>query len=295
MKRLRIYPGTETEWALTENDEMIDSGIGNSFPHFDECEVVVPFSLVSLTRAKLPKVNPRRLAEIAPFAVEDAVISEPERNLVVPGRKLQDDTTVLAVVDREWMKGLLSALGNSGIEPKRVVPELLLPPLQTGNWALVLNGSEGFLKTSEHAAFILDANGNMPPLGLKLALQKEERPERIIVHAKDIPDLAHWEQMLGIPLQAAEPWDWKRADCKNGFSLLGAASSRSIEIDWRPFKPAIFVIFMMILLQFSGTVYEWVSLSHEKKAIFAEMDGIFRESFPEARVVVDAPLQMRRK
>lgn len=294
MNRLRIYPVSAMEWALIENDQVIESGSGHSFPNADECEVVVPFSLISLATAKLPKVNSKRLLEIAPYAIEDAVISEPEKNLALPLKKLQDDTTLLAVIDRGWMDGLLAELGKSGLEPKRAVPELLLPSLKAGEWALVLLGPEGFLKTSEEAAFSLDCHGQEPPVGLKLALERE-RPEKILVYSKDYPDLEQWEKMLGIPFRQAGAWDWKKAEFRREINLIGRSASRSFEIDWRPFKPALFILFMMIALQFSGTVYEWIHLSREKKAIFTEMDRLFRQSFPEARVVVDAPLQMKRK
>ena len=50
-----------------------------------------------------------------------------------------------------------------------------------------------------------------------------------------------------------------------------------------------------LILQFSGIVYSWAHLSFEKRALLSEMEHIFRKTFPEARVVVDAPLQMQRK
>ncbi len=292
MKRLRIYPAREFEWALVENDIVLQTGSGGAFPSCEECEVIVPADKVFLARARLPKANARRLAEIARYAVEESVISDPEKNRVVPGPKHPDGTTMLAVIDNDWMAKVLSRLKQSGIEPKRMPTELLLPKLQQGSWTLVLDESGGFLRTGEHEACSLDCGD--PPLGLRLALQQEAKPARIIVHARQFPDLEHWHETLGVPFETAAPWDWRTADCKKGFDLLQGSGKR-IEIDWKPLKPALLILAMMLFLQLSGIVFGWIHLAQEKKTLFAEMDRLFRKSFPEARMVVDAPLQMKRK
>lgn len=296
MKRLRIYAAAETEWALFENKAILQSGTGESFPPCDACEVIVPAAMVLLTRAILPRANRKRLAEIAAFAVEESVIPDPESNHVVTGPTFPDGTTLLAVIDKAWMKSLLGRLSASGLEPERMLAESLLPDLQPGNWALVLDASGGFLKTGEHAAHALDCHEHEPPLGLKLALQQASPPAGIVVHAGQFPDLDSWSRILGIPCSKGDAWDWRRAEGGTSLDLLHGEFSRKMEaIDWRPFRPALFMLFLMAVLQLGGIVYGWASLSHEKKMVFSEMDRLFRASFPEAAVVVDAPLQMKRK
>jgi general secretion pathway protein L len=51
---------------------------------------------------------------------------------------------------------------------------------------------------------------------------------------------------------------------------------------------------LLALLQVGATATEWWLLSREKQHLQAAMEERFREAFPDARVIVDAPLQMQR-
>jgi general secretion pathway protein L len=51
---------------------------------------------------------------------------------------------------------------------------------------------------------------------------------------------------------------------------------------------------LIVLLQIGATTTEWWRLSREKHQLQAAMEKSFREAFPDARVIVDAPLQMQR-
>ncbi len=293
MRVLRIRPASSLEWALVENGRILSSGSDSPYPEHDESELVLPAARILLLHASLPKS--KRLSEIAAFAIEESIISDPERIRALPVRKLADGKTLVAVIDKDWMQNLLSGLENDRITPVRMYAESLLPPLQKGSWSLVLDESGGFLKLGDESAHALDSNGLAPPAGLRLALQSEERPSGIFVHAKEPPDLDRWQAVLDIPCHKGMAWDWRLAT-GDGTDLFGGVYSRSgKKFDWRPYKPAVYILIFMILTQFSLTTYQWGSLAHEKHALLAEMDHIFRKSFPEARVVVDAPLQMQRK
>ncbi|NNM82206.1 MAG: hypothetical protein HKL98_06370 [Burkholderiales bacterium] len=293
MKILRIRPASSMEWALVENAQILSSGCDAPYPDHDECELVLPAAKVLLIHAALPKS--KRLSEIAAFAIEDSLISDPEKNRVLPVKKLSDGKTLLAVIDKEWMKNLLSGLENAGILPARMFAESLMPPLQKESWSLFLDESGGFLKLGEDSAHAIDSNGLAPPVGLRLALQSERRPSGIFVHAGKMPDLDKWQAELGIACHKGMGWDWKLAT-GNGTPLFGGEYSRNAKkFDWHLYRPAFLLSILMILFQLSSTLYQWGSLAHEKHALLAEMDHIFRKSFPDARVVVDAPLQMQRK
>ncbi len=52
---------------------------------------------------------------------------------------------------------------------------------------------------------------------------------------------------------------------------------------------------LIVLLQIGATTAEWWQLNREKHQLQSTMEKRFRETFPDARVVVNAPLQMQRK
>ena len=64
---------------------------------------------------------------------------------------------------------------------------------------------------------------------------------------------------------------------------------------WPKLKPALVVLALMLLLQVSASVAQWWSLKKEAAQLRANMEQIFRDTFPEARSVVDPQLQMQRQ
>ena len=58
--------------------------------------------------------------------------------------------------------------------------------------------------------------------------------------------------------------------------------------------PALIVAGLIVLVQFGGTLIDWAQISYQKRQLNADMQASFRKAFPEAKVIVDAPLQMQR-
>lgn len=304
MTRLRIFPSTsgeEFDWILLDKEGRIVREGCDGMPEAEACDVIVPAAKVLLTRAMLPKGNRKRLTELVPFAIEENVIAEPEMNHVAIGPILSDGYTSLAVVDKAWLRAMLARLGSAGANPERVVPETLLPVLQPRSWALVWNGSGGFLRTGTLSGLALDGCGDQPPQGLVLALREaaDDPPQRILLHVSEenLPDIAGWRTTLGVEIVREVAWDWKTASIECPLELLqGEFGSSRINLDWLPkLRPALVMLLAMVVFQFTGIVADWIRLAQEKKQLALEMNHIFRESFPGSQVVVDAALQMARK
>ena len=303
MTTLKLYPDAAAdnfEWSLLDHDgRLIDTGSGDP-PSAARCEVIVPAALVLLIRAALPKANRRRQTTLLAFIAEEKIISEPEMNHIAVGKYSADGSVALAVIDKGWLTHLLEQLKLRHLHPSRVVPETLLPELEPNSWALVWTGDGGFLRTGDYSGSVLDGSGdNMPPPGLKLALRGADRPKKIVMHIfnANIPDIDRWSAQLEIDIVRGDDWDWKKNTGSSPINLLqGEFGPKQIDLSWLPkLRPALIMLALMLSLQFFGIVTDWALLAHEKSHLDAEMVHIFRSSFPEASVVVDAPLQMDRK
>ena len=302
MTMLRLYPdlsGDNFEWALLETDGRLISAGSHDIPAAAKCEVIVPAAKVLLTRATIPRTNKRRQAVLLSFAVEEKTISEPEMNHVAIAGNYPDGSVALAVIDKAWLMHMLAELKKHNLNPSRVIPEILLPTLPPFCWTIVWAGSHGFLRSGEFTGLALDSNGAAPPFGVLLALQESTRPEKIIlqVAAGNAPDIDQWQAALGVEIVLTEQWDWRIGSrpCPVNF-LQGEFSLHQLDLSWLPkLRPVAILLLLMLVLQFTGIVIDWVLLAHEKANLNAQMTHIFRQSFPEAQVVVDAPLQMDRK
>ena len=311
MSLLRIYaslldPPQRCQWALVKGGREPIFGEGRlaELPRRAErVQLVVPAAQVLITRAHVPQGARRRPGSVLAFAVEEKTAGEPDANQVSWLGAVGDEDA-LAVADKEGLERWRHALGAAGIHAYEVHCETLLLPWRTGEWSLVWNGSEGFVRTGEFEGAATDCGDRQaPPLSLRLMLEEVQArsagPSSIAIYPTSpeaAPDIAAWQSELGIALRMAETWDWRTVPPGAGVSLAqerqrlrlfsGAASH---------LRPAAWILGGALALHAVALVVDWTSLANEQRALRQQMESRFRASFPEAVAVVDPALQMRRK
>ncbi len=296
-------------WVLRETTgRVLRSGESSAaeMPKADAVQVVAPAAKVLLTSVRVPTRNRQKMLKLLPFAVEEKLMYDPETIHVAAGLRQGADDIPVAVIDRRWMESVISALQQAGLRPRTMWPEILLPKTQVDEWTAVWDGNAGFLKTSELSGTSLDGgSSDAPPLALLLAVQEARKagrtPKRIklrLFGAAQAPDSEQWSAQLAVPMSQGLPWDWaaEALQAVPAINLLqGGFAPTGFNADWLPrLKPALILGGLIIALQLGGGAFDWALLSYEQHKLQADMEASFRQAFPEARMVVDAPLQMRR-
>ena len=277
-----------------------------AMPKADSVQVVVPASVVLLAQVKVPSHNRRKMFQLLPYIVEEKLMYDPESIHVAAGSQLPGGETVVAVIDKAWMKRIIGALQSAGLPPWRMWPETLMPSVPLGTWTVVWNGREGFVRTGMVSGQSLDGgSAEVPPLGLLLAAKeaaaKGSAPRKInlqLAEGSDHPDLESWATRLGVKVAVTGTWDWSAPayGMEKGVNLLqGEFAPARFEPDWRQrLRVPLILAGIIVALQLGGGLADWLLLSYEKRQLDADMQKAFRQVFPEAKVVVDAPLQMQR-
>lgn len=287
-------------------------------PAADRCELVAPASRVLLTQIMLPTGNRQKLRRMLPFAIEDRVMTEPEKVHAIAGPRLADGQTAVAVVDKAWLAAVLAQFRNARLKPQAMWVETLLPAWTPESWTVIWKkGGEGFLRSGAASGVFLDGGMNgEPPIGLLLALQEARAaaanapanpayaaPARLVVRPARgavVPDIQQWADALQIDVRAGERWDWferiDRLGPNNGINLMqDDFAPRSAARDWMPrLRPALVLLGLIVAVQLVGAAVDWLTLNRQRNALQATIEQRFRGAFPDAKVVVDAPLQMRR-
>jgi general secretion pathway protein L len=273
-------------------------------PRAEAVELALPASKVLFARLKLPKVSPATIRELLPFAVEDRLLSDPSHIHAVAGRTQAGGETLVAVIDREWLRAMLDALEHAGLHPSKAWCESALLAGGHGDWNVVWSAERGMLVDDDGASTQFDHGASAAfPLALKLALdearERGERPEKVRVHHErsvPLPDLAAWSAESGVIFAPGATWDELARDepSFNAIDLLqGEFSPRRPGAARLPRAAAVLAALIVLLqLAFAG-VDAW-RLERERASLEARREAIFRAAFPEAKVVVDPDLQMRR-
>lgn len=313
MTACRIRVGRDTaatgsfEWATLDRDGAVlstgQSNLGKP-PVTGECEVVIASDLVLLERVAAPAAQQRGVSSALRFLVEDSAIPDPERLHVAPESTPTKDALCVGIIDQQWLAQMLSRLERAGFDARSVYPECLVPRLLPRTWTVVWNGSDSFARTGEVEGFVLDrADHGDVPISLLLAVDSARKsgscPETIVLRAAagiPLPNTQRWTAAIGIPIKQGSVWRWADVQRQPGLDLLqGEFAPRGIERDWlrRLGRPAMLAGALLVVGSF-GIAADWWAKVRERRMLVAEMHGIYRETFGEGAVVVDAPLQMSR-
>lgn len=313
MSQLRIYFSSQWRdgssvcpWALcNEQGAMLQSGNAPlaALPKGHDCVAIVASDCILNVAATLPPGGRRRWQTVLPFVVEDYTLSDPEDNHVVPGPVLADGRRMLTVMDKSWLKRFVEATHHAKLSLRRMVAETFLPELNEGGWTLVWDGSSGFVRTGSATGTVLDIAGeNSSPLAVRLSLDSAPQiPKKIEVRfAHDAVEeqrtLPQWGD-IQIAIVAGFDWDWRRAVIpEDALNLLwGDFTPRAKIQEWWPkFRPAVYLMLALLVIEIVGSNLEWALLVNEKSQTVKEMQRTFRTAFGDTVTLVNAPLQMQR-
>ena len=301
--------GARWPWMLFDARQSVlraETTAPDDMPRAEDVELVLPAVRVLFARLALPRVGAATLRDLLPFAVEDRLLADPSHIHAVAGRTDARGETLVAVIDREWLRGMLDAVRSQGLRPARAWCESALAVGPGADWNLVLGAARGLLVDDAGAGVAFDrTSGAAVPLALRIALDEGSaragRPGRIRVHTEGgaaLPDLARWSSETGVAMEPGDTWE----TLAHGTPAAGTIdlltqdfAARSARLEAFRIPRAALVIGTAIIvaqLAFDG-IQTW-RLARERDRLRASAESIFRATFPEAKVVVDARLQMER-
>lgn len=303
----RVESREPLRWLLLDRKSVAEEGenLLDEMPAADTVEAILPASRVLFARLALPRVSDTTIRELLPFAVEDRLLADPAQIHAVAGRTDSRGETVVAIVDREWLRGELDALASQGRNARHAWCESALLPGDAGEWHLVLRPG-GMLVDDAGIATTFDWHGDAAlPLAVRIALDEAaargDRPSRILVHraaGAAEPDLGRWSADSGVRFETGRVWsEIEPAPVAPGAIDLFSgdfATRRTGLARLRVSRAALVLVSVLALLQFGFTLADTWRLQRERSRLAAEREAIFRTAFPEARVVVDPDLQMQR-
>lgn len=301
----KLEPGARLAWKLFDaRGNLLREGASevSEIPRAEPLELVLPAERVLFARIKLPKVSAATIRELLPYAVEDRLLADPSHVHAVPGATNARGETIVAVLDREWLQGILAALARAGLRPTLAWSESALLAGGRDDWHLVLGRTRGMLVDDEGVSATFDP-GPSVPLAVRIALDEAAargaRPGSIRVHTEEgvpRPDLARWSTEGGIAFGAGTEWEIlaRGHPAAGSINLLqGELAPPSRRRSVVP-RAAFALLATIVILQAAFSAVETLRLRTEVKALEVQREAIFRAAFPEAKVVVDPDLQMAR-
>lgn len=277
-------------------------------PSGPDIVVVVPASRLSWHRVELPqgalKGGPSRLRAVLDGLLEDHLLDDTAQlHFAIEPHARTGQPVWVAACDRVWLHAWLAALEQAGRPAARIVPELAPPAasdpgkasLQAignpDNAQLLLAGSDGvtMLPLSASTAALLawppEAKLQAEPAVAALAEEYFKRPvslktaaERWLAAAQSGWDLAQFDLLYT-----------RRTRTRKHLSAMTSALLQAPR--WRAARWATVALVAINLVGLQAWAWKQESALAARRSAIRDT---LLATFPEVRVVVDAPLQMAR-
>lgn len=272
---------------------------------------IVPVALLSWHAVELPRgvgTGSPRLRPILDGLLEDRLLDESEQMHLALAPALAPSASGgrvwVAVCDKTWLRGHLQALEAAQRQVARIVPEFAptMDPLQLH--AVGEDELPQLIVTGETAGGVMC----LPLTAAALALVPSASPEEVLAWSE--PGVAELtEQILQRKVSlvtrpqrwveaARSPWDLAQ------FDLASSGRTRTVkrlsgalrELLQAPAGgPARWGVALLVLVNLLG-LNAWAWKAHSTlQTRRAAVQNTLTQSFPNVKVVVDAPLQMERE
>ncbi|MEO6271020.1 MAG: type II secretion system protein GspL [Lautropia sp.] len=258
---------------------------------------------VSLLDVTLPPLSGARLRQALPNVVEEFLLQDVSKCLIVPGPASADGKRLIGVVDRDWVEFVVGAFARRQMKVDALWPAQLALPLAADQWSLACAHDALALRTgpgsglgwnagedpdyrAEAIVAILEAGAasSVKPAKLKAYLEDGEWQRPVQKAAQRCGMVV---EMARLPLVRTAAIDL----------LLGRASGMKAamaQFDWRRWRAPAALATACVVASLIGLNVHWALQSTQKQAMRQSMEQKFRAAFPGTQAVVDPVLQMKR-
>ena len=270
--------------------------------------LLVAASDVTMLRVQLPPMSAARQRAALPNLVEDQLITDPAECIVIGGG-LEDGLRTVAVVQRAWLELLVRTVLGSGMARIAALPAQMCVPAHAEHLeAVVLEddaGSEVTLRLGSQEGMGLAILPEHPSLAATEAVDAVlamtgGKPVLLRVPPERMPAFLQAADALGAAGQAtvqADSWQqWISGAANAGVDLaLGLGASARPRLNWKPWRPAMVLALLLLLVNVVPLNVEWMRLKRESDGLRASMTQIYKSAFPNETVIVDPLAQARQK
>jgi general secretion pathway protein L len=264
--------------------------------------VLVPGTDVTLDEPELPARGGARLAQVAPFALEEQLAGDVEDFHFAVGRQGEDGRARVAAVPIARMTQWLDVLSGAGLSPESMHCETLCLPENPGKTVAVLESGQLAVQPTAGLPFALSVEPLTEAFALA-GLEGEDRHVQLFVAQQDwegsrnmIEALREVAGSLDLQLlpDGALPLLAAGAVARAPLSLLcGPFAPRTgLGAHWRRWRLPAALAAALVALMAGTSIYEYAGLKAEERRLDAAIEQTFRVAMPDAQTMVDPRQQM---
>jgi general secretion pathway protein L len=267
--------------------------------------VIAPGASVTLARPELPIKAGSKLAQVVPYAMEEALAGEVEQFHFAVGATDDSGATEVAAVRREELRGWLDTLVTAGIEPVAIVPDTLCIPENPGKTVVVIDSGQLLVRAPASLPVTLDAEPLTEAFALA-GLEGEDRHVQLYVSQQDwqysremIEALREVTGSLDLQVlpDGALPLLASGAVRPATLSLMQGEFARRTgwRAEWQHWRIAALLAIAALALHVGVRGYDLARLHAEQRRLEAAIEQAARVAMPDVERIEDARTQVEQR
>jgi general secretion pathway protein L len=267
--------------------------------------VIAPGSSITLSRPELPVKSGTRLAQVVPYAMEEALAGEVEQFHFAIGATDDKGATLVAAMRRDEFRSWLDAFAGAGIEPVAVVPDTICVPDNPGKTVAVIDQGQLLVRAPGTLPVALDAEPLTEAFTLA-GLEGDDRHVQLFVSQRDwqysremIEALREVTGSLDLHIlpDGALPLLASTAVKSETLSLMQGEFARrtGLRAEWQRWRVAAILACAALALHLGVRGYDLIRLSGEQRRLDAAIDQAARVALPGVERIEDPRAQIEQR
>ncbi|HGG60326.1 MAG TPA: type II secretion system protein GspL [Gammaproteobacteria bacterium] len=265
--------------------------------------LIVPGEQTLMTSVELPIRQVAKLRKAIPFALEEKLASDVEELHFALG-DVQGERKRVVIVENSLMNEWTVELGELGVTPIAVIPDVLALPWHEDEWSVLIDGDRALVRSGPTSGFVCEKEN----LTMLIDAHLEEEKAPLIVrywNCSDGPDL------LWPVSRAAEAPSIKKYSCGGGalrvlaqgwdprasLNLLQDRYSQQADAlkMLKPWRWAAALFGLWLAIGFGQNLAHKHQLEKRQTALRQQAEQIYKRTFPGAKRIVNPRVQMEQK
>jgi len=295
---IHLQPDKQVNWATFDaTGSVIDSATHvplDTVPRQHRHPLVlIPGTDVLLTQTNISSKQQQKIIQAVPYALEDQLAEEVENLHFALGKRAQGNIPV-AVIARRQMDAYIQQLSAVGITPAALIPDMLAVPKPAEGWGVLYLNNILLVRTDLHAGFAIELDCFDPAL---------DAPQQITVFSDTANRGRALSDLHGIAVIEKRQKQGILAWLAQG--LIENQPLNLLQGDYRPqdkiaslLRPWRLTAFLLLLWGGLDVGKQWIEyqqLSQQRQALNRQIEKVFRDTFPEARKIVNPRVQMEQR
>ena len=266
--------------------------------------VLIPSTDIVLTQADIPSKQWQRVVQAIPYALEEQLAEDIENLHFALGKRDAIGSIAVAVIAHDQMITYLEQLKTINLTPTILMPDILAVPQPKQGWGLLPIDNIVLVRTGAQTGFAIEPQCLNTALSLALLEHKTNLPEQFVIFT-DIhtPSLLANLVELEIPIieevHETNVFAWLELNSfKNkGLNLLQGnyrPQNKIINL-WRPWRLTAVLLILLSGLHIAKQILAYQQLVQQHQILTAQIEKVYRETFPQAHKIVNPPVQMEQQ